>query len=74
MLRRHAALNATRSIEAKPSGGCTSPLEGYAEFLLGLTVERPDMTDEIIAAMARAGVAGFRRSISSQLVTGSPAA
>jgi hypothetical protein len=72
MLRRHATLNATRNIEAKPSGGCTSPLERHAEFLLRLTVERPDMTlDEIIAAMARAGVAGFGRSISSP--TGLPA-
>src|SRR5262249_19717384 len=41
---------ATGSIEAKPSGGSTSPLEEHSEFLLGLTVERPDMTlDEIVA-------------------------
>ena len=50
---------ASGSIEAKPSGGSTSPLDKHAEFLLGLTVERPDMTlDEIVAAMPRAGIAG----------------
>ena len=55
---------ATGSIEAKPSGGSTSPLEEHSEFLLGLTVERPDMTlDEIVAAMARAGVAGSRTAV-----------
>ena len=55
---------ATGSIEAKPSGGSTSPLEEHSEFLLRLTVERPDMTlDEIVAAMARAGVAGRRTAV-----------
>src|SRR5262245_1490907 len=55
---------ATGSIEAKPSGGSTSPLEEHSEFLLGLTVERPDMTlDEIVAAMGRAGVAGSRTAV-----------
>jgi transposase len=40
----------TGSIEAKPSGGSISPLDEHAEFLLGLTVEQPDMTlDEIVA-------------------------
>ena len=34
----------TGSVEAKPSGGSTSPLDEHAEFLLGLTVEQPDMT------------------------------
>ena len=55
---------ASGSIEARPSGGSTSPLDEHAEFLLGLTVERPDMTlDEIVAAMARAGIAGSRTAV-----------
>ena len=54
----------TGSIEAKPSGGSTSPLDEYAEFLLGLTVEQPDMTlDEIVAAMSKAGIAGSRTAV-----------
>ena len=55
---------ATGSIEAKPIGGSTSPLDEHGEFLLGLTVEQPDMTlDEIVAAMARAGIAGSRTAV-----------
>ena len=55
---------ASGSVEARPSGGSTSPLDKHAEFLLGLTVERPDMTlDEIVAAMARAGIAGSRTAV-----------
>jgi transposase len=55
---------ATGSTEAKPSGGSTSPLDEHSEFLLGLTVEQPDMTlDEIVAAMARAGIAGSRTAV-----------
>ena len=50
---------ASGSIEARPSGGSAWPLDEHAVFL-GLTVERPDMTlDEIVAAMARAGIAGI---------------
>jgi transposase len=55
---------ATGSIEARPSGGSTSPLDEHSKFLLGLTVEQPDMTlDEIVAAMARAGIAGSRTAV-----------
>jgi len=55
---------ATGSIESKPSGGSTSPLDDHAEFLLALTVERPDMTlDEIVVALARAGIAGSRTAV-----------
>lgn len=54
----------TGSIEAKPSGGSISPLDEHAEFLLGLTVEQPDITlDEIVAAMWRAGIAGSRTAV-----------
>jgi transposase len=54
----------TGSVEAKPSGGSTSPLDEHAEFLLGLTVEQPDMTlDEIVAAMSKAGIEGSRTAL-----------
>ena len=54
----------TGSIAAKPSGGSTSPLERHAEFLLGLIAERPDLTlDEIVAAMAKARIAGSRTAV-----------
>jgi hypothetical protein len=33
----------TGSVAAKPSGGSTSPLEQYAEFLLGLIADQPDL-------------------------------
>jgi transposase len=55
---------ATGSIEAKPTGGSTSPLEDHAEFLLDLVAEQPDLTlDEIVAAMAKAGIAGSRTAV-----------
>ena len=55
---------ATGSIEAQPTGGSTSPLEDHAEFLLDLVAEQPDLTlDEIVAAMAKAGIAGSRTAV-----------
>jgi len=54
----------TGSVAAKPSGGSTSPLEDYAEFLLGLIVEQPDLTlDEIVAAMRRKRIPGSRSAV-----------
>src|SRR6516164_5497065 len=55
---------ATGSIVARPSGGSVSPLEDHAEFLLGLVTEQPDLTlDEIVAAMAKAKIAGSRTAV-----------
>ena len=55
---------ATGSVEAKPVGGSISPLEDHAEFLLDLAAEQPDSTlDEIVAALARAGIAGSRTAV-----------
>ena len=55
---------ATGSIMARPSGGSVSPLEDHAEFLLGLVAEQPDLTlDEIVAAMAKARIAGSRTAV-----------
>jgi len=55
---------ATGSIVARPSGGSVSPLEDHAEFLLGLVAEQPDLTlDEIVAAMAKARIAGSRTAV-----------
>ena len=54
----------TGSVAAKPSGGSTSPLEDHAEFLLALIAEQPDLTlDEIVAAMAKRGIAGSRSAV-----------
>jgi transposase len=55
---------ATGSIVARPSGGSVSPLEDHAEFLLGLVTEQPDLTlDEVVAAMAKARIAGSRTAV-----------
>ena len=55
---------ATGGIAAKPTGGSISPLEDHAEFLLDLVAEQPDLTlDEIVAAMAKAGIAGSRTAV-----------
>jgi transposase len=54
----------TGSVAAMPSGGSTSPLEEHAEFLLGLIVERPDLTlDEIVAAMRKKRLPGSRSAV-----------
>jgi transposase len=56
--------NATGSIVARPSGGSVSPLEDHAAFLLELVTEQPDLTlEEIVAAMAKAGIAGSRTAV-----------
>ena len=55
---------ATGSVEARPIGGSISPLEDHVEFLLDLVAEQPDLTlDEIVAAMAKAGIAGSRTAV-----------
>jgi transposase len=54
----------TGSVAAMPSGGSISPLEDRAGFLLALVAERPDLTlDEVVAAMARARIAGSRSAV-----------
>src|SRR5262249_20824494 len=55
---------ATGSIVARPSGGSVSPLEDHAEFLLSVVAEQPDLTlDEVVAAMAKARIAGSRTAV-----------
>jgi transposase len=59
-----ARAEATGCIDARPSGGSVSPLEDHGSFLLGLIAKQPDLTlDEIVAAMAKAGIAGSRTSV-----------
>jgi transposase len=54
-----ARWKATGTIGAKPSGGRVPPLEDHAAFLLRLVTEQPDLTlEEIVAAMAKGGIAG----------------
>jgi transposase len=53
------------SIAAKPSGGSTSPLEQYAEFLLELIQKQSDLTlDEVVEAMQAAKIPGSRSAVS----------
>jgi transposase len=54
----------TGRVDAKPSGGSTSPLEKHAEFLLAVIAEQPDLTlDEIVAAMGKRRIAGSRKAV-----------
>jgi transposase len=54
-----------RSSVAKPSGGSISPLEKYADWLLALIAEHPDLTlDEAVMAMRRRRIAGSRSALS----------
>jgi transposase len=49
---------------AKPRGGSISPLEEYAEFLLALIEEQPDLTlDEVVCAMRKHKVPGSRTAV-----------
>ena len=53
------------SSAAKPSGGSVSPLEKHAKWLLSLVAKQPDLTlDEVVAAMAKRGIAGRRSAVS----------
>lgn len=55
---------ATGSVAAKPTGGSTSPLEEYADFLLALIAERSDLTlDEVVAAMRKRRIKGSRSAV-----------
>jgi len=54
----------TGSIEAKPTGGSTSPLEEHADFLLALIAERSDLTlDEVVAVMRKRRIKGSRSAV-----------
>ena len=54
----------TGSVEAKPSGGSTSPLEEHSEWLLTLVARQPDLTlKEILAAMAKQGIGGSQSAL-----------
>jgi len=48
-----------------PCGGSTSPLEKYAQQILALNRERPDLTlDEIVLAVHQRGIPGSRSALS----------
>jgi transposase len=54
----------TGRCSAKPRGGSISPLEKYADFLLGLIEEQPDLTlDEVVSAMRKHKVPGSRSAV-----------
>jgi transposase len=49
---------------AKPRGGSVSPLEEYADFLLGLIKKEPDLTlDEVALAMRKHKIPGSRTAV-----------
>ena len=49
---------------AKPRGGSISPLEEYADFLLGLIWKQPDLTlDEVVLAKRRRKIPGSRTAV-----------
>jgi transposase len=53
------------SAAAKPSRGSISPLEKHAKWLLDLVAKQADRTlDEVVAAMAKRGIAGSRSAVS----------
>jgi transposase len=49
---------------AKPRGGSISPLEEYADFLLGLIEKQPDLTlDEVVLAKRKHKIPGSRTAV-----------
>jgi transposase len=51
--------------EPMPRGGSTSPLEEYAQQILALNREKPDLTlDEIVLALHKRRISGSRSAIS----------
>jgi transposase len=51
--------------EPMPRGGSTSPLEKYAQRILALNRERPDLTlDEIVLVLHKRGIPGSRSALS----------
>jgi transposase len=54
----------TGDCAAKPRGGSTSPLEQYADHLLGLVAEQPDLTlDEMVSVMHKRRIPGSRTAV-----------
>ena len=52
------------SAEAKPRGGSISPLEKFADRILAVSAEQPDLTlDEIVAAMRKQRIPGSRTAV-----------
>ena len=63
-VRWHLAWRNEGTIKAKPYGGSRSPLEDYAEALLALIEEHPDLTlDEIVAVMRKRKIPGSRTAL-----------
>jgi transposase len=51
--------------EPMPRGGSTSPLEEYAQQILALNREQPDLTlDEIVLALRKRRISGSRSALS----------
>lgn len=53
------------SAAAKPRGGSTSPLEKFADKILALSAEQPDLTlDEMVAVLRKRAIHASRSSLS----------
>ena len=63
-VRWHQAWRHEGTIETKPYGGSRSPLEDYAEEILGVIEAQPDLTlDEIVAVMRKQKIPGSRTAL-----------
>jgi transposase len=63
-VRWHQAWRNEGTFEAKPCGGSRSPLDDYADEILGLVAEQRDRTlDEIVAAMHKHRLPGSRTAL-----------
>jgi transposase len=63
-VRWHQSWRNEGTFEARPYGGSRSPLEDYAEEILGLVAEQRDRTlDEIVAAMHKRRIPGSRTAL-----------
>ncbi len=63
-VRWHQAWRNEGTFEAKPGGGSRSPLDDYADEILGVVAEQRDRTlDEIVAAMHKRRLPGSRTAL-----------
>jgi transposase len=63
-VRWHQAWRIEGRYEAKPRGGSRSPLDDYAEEIVGLIEEQRDRTlDEIVVAMHKRKIPGSRTAL-----------
>jgi transposase len=63
-VRWHQAWRHEGTIDAKPYGGSRSPLDDYAEEILAVIEEQPDLTlNEIVGVMRKQKIPGSRTAL-----------